>query len=193
MINTLAKYKIFRVRQKISYHAFLKRMTISEIFLDQVKSTFDTFAHAGVIDLNSKDKKTLDEFEKLLSGNITKCLNIIVRINYKKVLERQRKEGMCCQQLDDFMKQDIEEQPSEVIQVKKGGKMVNVVVDPDLNQQKQAHVNMMLDKTKCHDIFNDVTIDKMPMYEQQSIKRQLKYKSKKSKLDLQMMKLKLIL
>ena len=43
---------------------------------------------------------------------------------------------MCCRQLDDFMKQDIEEQPTEVIQVKKGGKMVNVVVDPDLNQQK---------------------------------------------------------
>lgn len=43
--------------------------------------------------------------------------------------------------------------PAEIIRVKKGGKCVQVVIDPDLNQQKEAHINMMLDKTKCYDLF----------------------------------------
>lgn len=113
--------------------------------------------------MDHKDRKTLDEFDKLLSGNITKCLNSIIRINYQKVIKKLG--GHTCASLDNFMNKKEECADCQVISVKKGGKMVTVVIDPDLNQQKQAHVNMMLDKTKCHDIFNDVTIDKMPMYE----------------------------
>ena len=97
----MMKYKIFRIRQKVSYHAFHKRMTICEIFLDSVKNTFDTFVYSGVIEMNREDMKTLDEFDKLLAGNITKCLNSIIRINYQKVLKKQG--GLSCESLNKYM------------------------------------------------------------------------------------------
>ena len=52
---------------------------------------------------------------------------------------------------------------------------------------------MMLDKSKCFDIFQKVEVEKMRMYENKSLQKVLKFKYKVSGLKIQMAKLKMIL
>jgi hypothetical protein len=43
MSKTALKYKILRVRAKVSYEAFINKMTIAEIFLNQILKSFNLF------------------------------------------------------------------------------------------------------------------------------------------------------
>jgi hypothetical protein len=49
MRKTLAKYQILRIRQKISFTAFMKRVTVLELLLDSIIRTHDCFIKDGSI------------------------------------------------------------------------------------------------------------------------------------------------
>lgn len=48
------KYQVMRVRQKISFHAFLKNYTILEIWLIAIKSSLGILRHTNQIDVSAE-------------------------------------------------------------------------------------------------------------------------------------------
>ena len=52
--TTLFKYKLMRIRSKISYSAFEKNMTIPELFFNQIQTSFQHFVKLGEIKLSTK-------------------------------------------------------------------------------------------------------------------------------------------
>lgn len=57
---------MFRVRQKISYSAFTKRMTVAEILVDSVHRTFDLFMKNGCLKIKMVSKPLLEYFNAVL-------------------------------------------------------------------------------------------------------------------------------
>ena len=55
MKKTLAKYSIMRIRHKISFMAFLKKMTVEEMILEQIIKTHDFLVKEGSIPLYDKN------------------------------------------------------------------------------------------------------------------------------------------
>jgi hypothetical protein len=54
--------------------------------------------------------------------------------------------------------------------------MVKRVIDSEESEQKGLKISNMMDKSRCFDIFYKTTLDGIPMYEQDSYERKLKYK-----------------
>lgn len=49
MTKTIVKYKILRIRQKISFSAFMKRVTVLELIFNSVIRTHDFLINEGSI------------------------------------------------------------------------------------------------------------------------------------------------
>jgi len=49
-IETLKKYKILKVRMKISYIAFVKNMTVHELFYRTILKSYASLVQMGVIE-----------------------------------------------------------------------------------------------------------------------------------------------
>lgn len=54
--TTLFKYKLMRIRSKISFCAFKKNMTISELILKQIAVSFEHFVKLGEIKLTEHEQ-----------------------------------------------------------------------------------------------------------------------------------------
>jgi hypothetical protein len=50
MCKTALKYKILRVRCKISYEAFIRKMTITEFITTQILRTYETLTENGILE-----------------------------------------------------------------------------------------------------------------------------------------------
>ena len=60
MRKTILKYKIMRIRIKISYYAFMKNQTVAELIMNQIISTYNTL---NGYPFEFLDKKIREEFE----------------------------------------------------------------------------------------------------------------------------------
>ena len=81
MHKTLTKYNILRIRQKISYIAFSKNMTVSELILYQVLKTHNKFVKEGWIPLyDGKLEEKQKIFMDLLAEDKTMFAGVM-RIN----------------------------------------------------------------------------------------------------------------
>lgn len=69
MENVYIRYSIMRVRLKISYHCFLKDMTLAELWMTQIMKSFKYLSESTQIPLCSGTKGgievNVDEFFKL--------------------------------------------------------------------------------------------------------------------------------
>ena len=82
MVQTILKVKILRIRMKISYHAFMRNITIFELFLKQITTTHKAFNGRNQLLIDNQD--VILEFQDTLkSSDFGGCLQKIIKINYK--------------------------------------------------------------------------------------------------------------
>ena len=49
-MKTMLKYKIIRMRNKISYHAFIKNMTVLELYVNKIYESYKDLVNQGVLE-----------------------------------------------------------------------------------------------------------------------------------------------
>lgn len=77
MLKTALKYKIIRIRSKISFLAFEKRQTILELFLRKILESHREFIYQKVYEPRQSDEeieKLLDMIENINPGSVIKGL-----------------------------------------------------------------------------------------------------------------------
>ena len=71
MMKVHKKYMILRIRYKISFIAFIKRKTVVELILYQVKKSHKALSNGGHIPFYDPDLlKKIGLFEKVLKGDV---------------------------------------------------------------------------------------------------------------------------
>ena len=82
MTKTMLKYKILRIRYKISYHAFIERRTILEHFMRGILKSHAQLYKAKLIpiyDVYLSEK--LKIFNQILDGDVATCFRIIMQLH----------------------------------------------------------------------------------------------------------------
>ena len=87
MRKTYLKYLITKFRQKISYIAFRKKMTIVELFCTAIRKSYVTLVKEGSIEVKQED---LDRdnmlYDQMMSGsNVNALFKTIMKMNAEKI------------------------------------------------------------------------------------------------------------
>jgi hypothetical protein len=69
MMKTVMKYKIIRIRNKISFHAFKNRMTILELIVNKAYLSFKELVKQGEIVPKLSSEETQEVFDDINNGN----------------------------------------------------------------------------------------------------------------------------
>ena len=78
------KYKILRVRAKISYEAFIKKQTLSEMFMSKILDSWNLFREKGIVKKEKLSDQTEIAFQRMLMGDMTKSFQTILEYNTDK-------------------------------------------------------------------------------------------------------------
>ena len=80
MMYTLQKYRIMKIRMKISFTAFLKRMTVFELFATTILNSIQTLPK-NVTQMPSSCIKRY--FDRIMEGNLSSCFLALADISLK--------------------------------------------------------------------------------------------------------------
>ena len=152
MLKTSSMYGVFRIRQKISYSAFQRRMTIVELFVTEIQKSFNTLQKQGCLKVKPISKHLIDYSNKVLSEGSVHCIKGIIEIN--GLIEQNLSDEEVKKVLDN----KIKKMPT-IIPVKQNGVMKQRMIDEEANEKYVGKITNMRDKTKCFDIFYDAIID----------------------------------
>ena len=93
---TYLKYLIIKFRQKISYIAFKKKMTIMELFLNAIKKSYDQLVAEGVIKRTRKEIADEEELYRMViseASNLTATMSSIMNHHKAKMIKSQGESG----------------------------------------------------------------------------------------------------
>lgn len=142
------RYQIMKIRQKISYHAYLKNMTINELFLAQIIKTFNVFLNCGDIKLCSVTKEREQRISKLInegSASILTVFQIAEELQNKNHHHHHHDKG------------DHHHKHSFVREVYKDvcGMTKVKIIRKDEEEQKLRALNRLFSRDSILDIFRD--------------------------------------
>ena len=101
MRKTLLKFKIIRVRIKISYLAFIKTQTILALFLQRIIDSYEILNGLPEI---FKDNKVIEEFHESIELGAGKAFRFIIEFNCKiGVVARDDLEEIFFNDLDEII------------------------------------------------------------------------------------------
>ena len=79
--KTYLKFLILKVRFKLSFEAYLKNFTISELFVRQISASYTELGKIGEICIKIPTS-TIDEyFEEIIYGDLDKCFKTLINLN----------------------------------------------------------------------------------------------------------------
>lgn len=82
----MLKYKVMRIRSKISFMALEKRMTVYELFMTTIKKSYLEFQKLGYYKRKDNNEIGHDKmFKKLIRGEIKGFFNTIIKINWDQI------------------------------------------------------------------------------------------------------------
>ena len=79
MQKTFLKYTIIKVRQKISYEAFIKKHTVVELFCHKILLTYKLTKNKNYVDHSLKVMEYMDEFTK--TSSLNNCFMLLIKLN----------------------------------------------------------------------------------------------------------------
>ena len=89
--STCLKYKVMRLRSKISYEAFVQHMTVPELFYTKILNTFNDLTLLNEIKRNFDQVIVSDQeiYEQIMERSITHVLRQLIRINNEIILIKE--------------------------------------------------------------------------------------------------------
>ena len=86
------KYTLMRIRAKIGYHAFQRRMTINEHILTQILRSYNELTKTNQIPpIAPYTKEYIDKFENILSAPANDLLPLMMEMAQNPVLIERKK------------------------------------------------------------------------------------------------------
>ena len=82
MSKTAFKYTLMRIRSKLSYQAYLKKMTIPELIISQCLTSYNIFLRAG-IHKNYYNEQSLRQFRDVIhnENNMSVKTALLMKLN----------------------------------------------------------------------------------------------------------------
>jgi hypothetical protein len=77
------KYKILRIRQKISFLAFDENLTVTEFFARKIHQSYISLLQKGEILSKTSSDTVHEEFNKLMASDVSSCFKILMLHNVK--------------------------------------------------------------------------------------------------------------
>lgn len=89
--TTCFKYKIMRLRGKISYHAFCKNQTIPELIMNQVLKSYNDLSMLNEIKVPLDEKVVCDQeiFNQIKEKSLSHILRHLFKINNEIILIKE--------------------------------------------------------------------------------------------------------
>lgn len=154
MRRVLFKYRNMRVRQKISFHAFMNNETVLELWLKQIKLSFLFLSKSMQIPKGvfTRHEKTL--LKQLMSGNFKSSFTTLASFRLYQELSPNQK-------------------TNSLTEVEKLDKMHLDRINA-MNEKKRFDpmelLRLICDKSKCYDIFQATKVNNLRMYQKRTIK-----------------------
>lgn len=85
MHSVFHKYKVMRVRMKVSYHAHIQNNTISEIWMNAILVSYRFLRNSDQLTVDKK-KSLVSEFmyTDLLNSEYSDCIQMLIEFNKEK-------------------------------------------------------------------------------------------------------------
>ena len=89
--STCLKYKVMRMRSKISYEAFVQHMTVSELFFTKILNTFNDLTLLNEIKTNIDQIIVTDQeiYDQIMERSITNVLRQLTKMNHEIILIKE--------------------------------------------------------------------------------------------------------
>jgi hypothetical protein len=81
MLKTMLKYTVIRVRNKISYHAFLKNMTILELYVSKIYESYKDLVSQKALKQKQTSPHSIQVLRSIMIGNTRQVLQTIINNN----------------------------------------------------------------------------------------------------------------
>ena len=152
------RYVIIRFRQKISFIAFQKKMTICELFLTAILQSFNELLADGRVSYKKNKRKSEENLFKVISKNTNMkgLFSALMLANQKSLAHKNLRAAIKLQ-----MKKQIDEQQSNIekFKVRINGKEKEKTIDKDKQGQALSILSKIQNKNKCDDIFKYTIVD----------------------------------
>ena len=197
MRSTLLKYKLLRLRCKISFEAFVRFKTVSELVIMKVKDTFNDLVSLNEFllpyeQLIVKDDKVVDH---LVNQTMTNLLSTLFRMNNELLIIREYMDSQADKQKAAFklyvQRENLTKTRNQILQEPKNKTEIEAVEsDPNKYLRNQWIVSKFRKEMKS-DIF--MAKENPNKLEGESAQAQMKYKNQMHKLKMRYDKVKFIL
>lgn len=163
--KTYLKYLLMRVRQKISFIAFERRMTIPELFVHTITKCYRQLMNTGSIPAMTQEEFLRHEllYKKMNHNDMAGFTIAVAEFNKFRVSKEEadfinlRVKYMREQTLHQRRKIGINQTNAQLLSVKnKEGQTKSVKIDPEMNEVLTANIKIISDKENCLDIFRDI-------------------------------------
>ena len=157
MFRTLMRFKVLRMRMKISYMAFQKKMTVSQLIQTTILKAHDDLTKEGSIPLYDPFlREKIETFDKLLDiENQEGSFKNITKVNTIQVGNKGIK-------IDRELRQIVE-----------GANTSKINIEED-NIQKD--IKIVFNKNSCQDIFKNSKVDGEHIYEPMLNSKRIQHK-----------------
>lgn len=80
------KFKLMRIRSKISFQAFIKKQTIAENLMQSILDTYDLVIKLGERVETTKMQQMNDKniFEQIIKDSLLAALRIVIKVNIEQ-------------------------------------------------------------------------------------------------------------
>ena len=128
MRKTYTKYVILKVRQKISYIAYKRMMTVLELFATTIMQQFYSLLRIKVFKLNCLHRELIGSFDQMFASDASQMLANIILVNSTKDSDKSL--------FNDRLKEmrDRRNQVIEVVQTNTQGTQKRKIIDHEKNE-----------------------------------------------------------
>lgn len=82
---------MIRIRSKIAFQAFQKRVTINELFIEQIYNSYTLLTESGSIDpVTDYSKECMDQFHSILEGDLSSIITKLIVHNRDPVVKARK-------------------------------------------------------------------------------------------------------
>ena len=169
--KVMMRYKIMKLRAKISYSALIKEMTIHELLISQIQKSYTELSH-GKDDYLKQSEQEACVFQAIMDGE-EGILAKLIEMKHFKRLEK------------DIVTKGLSHDERVVhVKVWKNGRQIESKIDLGKNVSKMKEVQNLFRKGQAADLFRDVVIDKKSELESEMMYKEyvkVKYNLNKNK------------
>ena len=178
-VMTLFKYKVLRVRYKLSYHALIKRRSVMEHIIKQIISSFRFLKDSHQIILPHTMQCVIHDEQDLLNqliwSDTRSCLCIMVIYNLETSSEPSDRAKVGELLNNEYLKEYIKRQ--------------NMTKEERSRLLKKEYFNFVISsigkiqgREKCYNLFKDIKIHEYKMFQPKIMSRYVKYKGNRLKM-----------